>query len=84
MVSQFPLGRVRLKALRFITREWRDTAATRRAGFFGKTFAHSCLQDALWHYDERLSVDLPEHDIERADDRGNVGQHVATGEEVHG
>ncbi|WP_244571108.1 hypothetical protein [Mesorhizobium carmichaelinearum] len=26
--------------------------------------------------DERLSIDLPEHDVERADDRQDIGSHV--------
>ncbi len=29
-------------------------------------------------------IDLAEYDIERADDGGNVGEHVATAEEIHG
>src|SRR5260370_40903683 len=31
-----------------------------------------------------LAVDLAEHDVERADDRRNVGQHVSAREEIHG
>jgi hypothetical protein len=30
------------------------------------------------------SVDLAKHDVERADDRRNVGKHVAAAQEVHG
>src|SRR5260370_34472627 len=29
------------------------------------------------------SINLPEHNIERSDDGGNVGQHVAARQEVH-
>src|SRR5260370_41238187 len=29
------------------------------------------------------SINLPEHSIERSDDGGNVGQHVAARQEVH-
>src|SRR5436305_9852279 len=29
------------------------------------------------------SVDLPEHDVERAEDRRDVGEHVAFAEEIH-
>ena len=31
----------------------------------------------------RLSIDLPEHNIERTDDRRDVGQHVAAAQEIH-
>src|ERR1700687_4209473 len=30
------------------------------------------------------SIDLAEHDVERADDRRDVGQHVAAADHVHG
>src|SRR2546430_2025075 len=30
------------------------------------------------------SVHLPEHDVDRAQDRGDIGQHVAAAEEIHG
>src|SRR5207245_6774679 len=30
------------------------------------------------------AIDLPEHDVERAEDRGYVGEHVAPAEEIHG
>jgi hypothetical protein len=48
------------QTLGFITRERRDAAATARACVLG----------------ERSSIDLPEHDIERAEDRRDVGKHV--------
>src|SRR5205807_4141620 len=31
----------------------------------------------------RSSVNFPEHDVDRAQDRRDVGQHVATAEEIH-
>jgi hypothetical protein len=31
----------------------------------------------------RSSINLPEHDVERADDRRDIGEHVATGQEIH-
>ena len=40
IVTQLPIGSLRLKALGFITREWRDAAATGRACLLGKGFAH--------------------------------------------
>ena len=30
-----------------------------------------------------LSVDLPEHDVERSDDRRDVGKHMPAAQEVH-
>src|SRR5450756_2619938 len=33
--------------------------------------------------DARSSVDLPEHDVERAHDAGHVGQHVTAAHEIH-
>jgi hypothetical protein len=32
---------------------------------------------------ERSSIDLPEYDVERADDRRDVGKHVPAAQEVH-
>ena len=32
---------------------------------------------------ERLSINLPEYDVERAEDRRDIGEHVATGQEIH-
>ena len=29
------------------------------------------------------SINLPEHDVERAEDRRDIGEHVAAGEEIH-
>ena len=31
----------------------------------------------------RSSINLPEHDVERADDGRDIGEHVATGQEIH-
>ena len=33
---------------------------------------------------EASSIDLAEYDVERPEDRGNIGQHVALRQEVHG
>ena len=33
---------------------------------------------------DSLPIDLPEHDVEAAQDGGDVGQHVAAVHEVHG
>jgi hypothetical protein len=59
-----------LEALAFITREPRDAAACRVRG-------RTCFLG------ERSSIDLPEHDVERAEDRRDVGKHVPAAQEVH-
>src|SRR5450830_1164636 len=40
IVTQLPIGNLRLKALGFITRKWRDSAATRRARLLGQRRGH--------------------------------------------
>jgi hypothetical protein len=87
IVSQLPIESLCLQAVGFITREWRDAAAARRACFLGKNFAHILLSKTIFwqqrRQDERLSIDLPEHDVERADDRRDIGKHVPATQEVH-
>ena len=63
------------KCLGFITREWRDAAATRRACRLGERLLVLKLIIKATE-GERSSIDLPEHDVERADDRRDVGKHV--------
>jgi hypothetical protein len=43
IVTQLPIGSLRLEALGFITSERRDAAATGRACFLGKRFAHALV-----------------------------------------
>ena len=31
----------------------------------------------------RSSIDLPEYDVERADDRRDIGEHVPAAQEIH-
>ena len=31
----------------------------------------------------RSAIDLPEHDVERADDRRDIGQHMPAAQEIH-
>src|SRR5438128_6027258 len=40
VIAQLPIGRLRLEAQGFITRKWRNTAATRRACLLGESFGH--------------------------------------------
>jgi hypothetical protein len=64
--------------LGFITREWRDAAATRRACLLGERLGHILVLKLIIKATEgeRSSIDLPEHDIERADDRRDIRKHV--------
>ena len=85
IVTQFPIGGLRLQALGFITREWRDAAATRRAGLLGERLGHILVLEPFIKAMAivRSSIDLPEHDVERADDCRHVGEHVPTGQKIH-
>jgi hypothetical protein len=80
IVTQLPIWSLCLKALGFITRERRDAAATRRTCFLGKSIGHVLVSKTIFSSkndsDERLSIDLPEHDVERGDDRRDIGSHV--------
>jgi hypothetical protein len=37
----------------------------------------------LPHDGGRLAIDLPEHDVERADDRRDISQHMPATQEIH-
>jgi hypothetical protein len=80
IVTELPIGSLCLEALGLITRERRDAAATGRACLLGKSFAHVLSPRQFLARKatagERSSIDLPEHDIERADDRRDIGKHV--------
>jgi hypothetical protein len=47
IVTQLPIGSLCLEALGFITRERRDAAATGRACFLGKSFAHALVPKTI-------------------------------------
>ena len=68
-----------MKELSLLAREWRDAAATRRACFLGERLGHVLVLKLIIKATEgeRSSVDLPEYDVERADDRRDVGKHVS-------
>jgi hypothetical protein len=78
IVTQLPIGSLYLEVLGFITREWRDAASTRRACLLGERLGHVLVLKLIIKATEgeRSSIDLPEHDIERADDRRDIGKHV--------
>jgi hypothetical protein len=85
IVTKPPIGSLCLQALGFITRERWDAAATRRAYFLGERLGHILVLEPIIKATAGvgLSIDLPEHDIERADDRRDIGKHVPAGKEVH-
>ena len=85
IVTQLPIGSLYLEVLGFITREWRDAAATRRACLLGERLGHVLVLKLIIKATEgeRSSIDLPEHDVERTQNGGDVGQHVAAAQEVH-
>src|SRR5262245_40585466 len=75
IIAQLPIRRLPLEAQCLISRQWRHAAAT------------SLLREDLGHLlsliaphramlGARSAIDLPEDDVERADDRRDVGQHV--------
>src|SRR6266581_345449 len=51
--------------------------------FGSATWRRETLRGASVPQLRRSSIDFPEHDIERSDDGGNVGQHVAARQKVH-
>ena len=84
IIAQFPLRRLALETQGFITRKRRDAAATRRAGFLREGLGHVTDSDVTNKCNGRRSaIDLPEHDVERADDCRDIGQHMPAAEEIH-
>jgi len=79
IVTQLPIGSLYLEVLGFITREWRDAASTRRACLLGERLGHVLVLTLIIKATEgeRSSIDLPEHDVKRTQNGGDVGQHVA-------
>jgi hypothetical protein len=65
-----------MKELSLLAREWRDAAVTRRACLLGERLGHVLVLKLIIKATEgeRSSIDLPEYDVERADDRRDVGK----------
>ncbi len=59
-----------------IAPQQRNAAATRRAGFRRKGLGHVAISNFSQGNGEPSAIDLPEHDVERADDCRNIGQHM--------
>ena len=78
IIAQLPIRSLRLEAQGLIARKRRNTAATRRACFLGETLGHVFGSQSYREATagELPAIDLSEHDVERADDRRDVGKHV--------
>jgi hypothetical protein len=84
VIAQFPIGRLCLKAQGFITGKWRNAVATMRACLFGESFGRVFVSRLSGQQrGERSAIDLAEYDVERADDRRDIGKHVPSAQEVH-
>ena len=77
IIAQLPIRSLRLEAQGLIARKRRNTAATRRACFLAR-LSVMCLAPNLIEATagQPSAIDLSEHDVERADDRRDVGKHV--------
>jgi hypothetical protein len=69
----------------FIPRKRRNAAATGRAGLLGEGLGHVLVSKPLSGQPrgERSAIDLAAYNVERADDRRDIGQHVPAAQEVH-
>src|SRR5262245_49406354 len=79
VIAQFPIRSLLLEMERFVARKRRNTAATRGAGFFREGLGHAIFCNlTLKPMAGRWSaIDLPKHDVERADNRRDIGQHMS-------
>src|SRR6266481_1142432 len=83
-IAQLPIRSLTLETQGFITRQRRDAAATRRAGFLREGLGHVTVCNlSIKGNGGRSAIDLPEHDVERADDRRDIGQHMPATQEIH-
>src|SRR5262245_7705979 len=84
VIAQLPIRSLALEAQGFITRKRRNAAATRRAGFLREGLGHVAVSNRTNKCNGgRSAIDLPEHDVERAEDRRNIGQHMPAAQEIH-
>src|SRR5262245_1728231 len=85
IIAQFPIRHLLLETQRFIARKRRNAAATRRAGFFRESLGHVVLCNLTLKLmaGRSSAIDLSEHDVERADDRRDIGQHMPAAQEIH-
>ena len=83
-IAQLPIRSLALEAQGFITRKRRNAAATWRAGFLREGLGHVAVSNRANKCNGgRSAIDLPEHDVERADDRRDIGQHMPAAQEIH-
>src|SRR5262245_54327640 len=76
-IAQLPSRSLALEAQGFITRKRRNAAATWRAGFLREGLGHVAVSNRTnkCTAGDQRSI-FPEHDVERAEDRRDVGQHA--------
>src|SRR5262249_26925065 len=85
IIAQLPTGRPLLEPKRLIGTERRNAPATGGARLFRERLGHSAASDrvCIAMLGANSAIDLAEHDVERADDRRDVRQHVPAGQEIH-
>ena len=72
-----------MEAQGFITRKRRNAAATWRAGFLREGLGQVAVSNRTNKCNGgRSAIDLPEHDVERAENRRNIGQHMPAAQET--
>src|SRR5262245_20583540 len=85
IIAQLPTRRLPLQAQRLIGAKRRNAAATGGARLVREGVGHDAVSGRA--YTAMLSagsaIDLAEHDVERADDRRDVRQHVPASQEIH-
>jgi hypothetical protein len=83
-IAQRSIRSLALETQGFIARKRRDAAATRRAGFLREGLGHVAVSNRTNKCNGgRSAIDLPEHDVERADDRRDISQHMPAAQEIH-
>jgi len=77
-LRQLPVWGLCMEQLSSSSRKRRYSPAAGSTGFASKSFGHVLVLKLIIKATEgeRSSIDLPEYDVERADDRRDVGKHV--------
>src|SRR5207245_5459797 len=83
-IAQLPSRSLRLEAQGLIAPQRRNAAATWRAGFLREGVGHVAVSNRTNKCNgARSAIDLPEHDVERAEDRRDICQHMPAAQEIH-
>src|SRR5215475_9186138 len=73
-----------LEAQGLIAPQRRNAASTQRACFLREGLGHVAVSNVSNKCNGgRSAIDLPEHDVERADDRRDIGQHMPAAQKIH-